>query len=280
MEKRLKKVQRGASVGFVLLRILRILLIIAVVALIAGLVILAVVNENDLPLNAVKDGKLVIEMQDLDLSQLGLDKVPEIGGLLRNGVLTVDLRDAKLAILMLLGAGVLALVAAYILLLVMGNLFKHMKVEDTPFTMGNVRRLRLLGILYLVFWVCGIALSYFVSSEIMRRLALPGDKVYLNTSISSVLVSLIFFFLARVFSFGKAQGEALQAAEPVPAPVPEPLPEPAPAPVPEPEPIPEPVAEPVAEPEPAVEPAAEPEPLPEAAPAAEPPADAPAEPME
>jgi hypothetical protein len=42
MEKRLKKVQRGASVGFVLLKILRILLIIVAVAMIAGLVFLAV----------------------------------------------------------------------------------------------------------------------------------------------------------------------------------------------------------------------------------------------
>ena len=67
MEKKLKKVQRGAAVGFVVLRILRILLIICAVAMIAGLVALAVVNENDLPLEAVKDGKLVIEMQDLDI---------------------------------------------------------------------------------------------------------------------------------------------------------------------------------------------------------------------
>ena len=107
MEKKLKKVQRGASVGFVLLKILRILLIIAVVALIAGLVFLAVVNETDLPLDAVKAGKLIIDMQDLDLSQLGLDKVPNIGGLVQDGVLNLDLRDAKLAILMLVGAKIL-----------------------------------------------------------------------------------------------------------------------------------------------------------------------------
>ena len=82
MEKKLKRVQRGAAVGFVLLKILRILLIIAFVAMISGLVFLAVANENDLPLNAVKDGKLVIDMQDLDLSQLNLDKVPNLGGLI------------------------------------------------------------------------------------------------------------------------------------------------------------------------------------------------------
>ena len=247
MEKRLKKVQRGASVGFVLLKILRILLIIAAVAMIAGLVFLAVVNENDLPLDAVKDGKLIIDMQDLDLSQVGLDKVPNIGGLIQDNVLTLDLRDAKLALLLLVGAGVLALVGLYILLLVGGNLFKHMKNEDTPFTSGNIRRLRLLGSLYIVFWVCGLAMSYFVGSEFIRRLALPSDKVSLSLNLSSLLVALLFFFAARIFSFGKAQGEAL-AAQPVAGFVPEPEPAPVePAPVAVPAPAPEPVVEPAAE---------------------------------
>ncbi len=261
MEKKLKKVQRGAAVGFVLLKILRILLIIVTVALIAGLVILAVVNENDLKLDAVQDGKLIIDMQDLDLSQIGMDSVPNIGGLIQNGVLTLDLRDAKLALLMILGAAVLLLVALYVLLLVSGNLFKHMKKEDTPFTAGNIRRLRLLGSLYLVFWVCGIALSYFIGSEFIRRLALPNDKVSLSLNLSSILIALLFFFLARLFSFGKAQGEALQAAEAVPAPVYEApaVPVVPVAPAPEPEPIPEPAFEP-AEEVPQVEaPAEEPE---------------------
>ena len=275
MEKKVKKVQRGAAVGFVLLKIMRILLIIIAVALIAGLVILAVVNENDLPLDSVKDGKLIIDMQDLDLSQLGMDKVPNIGGLVQNGVLTLDLKDAKLAILMLLGAAVLILAALYVLLLVAGNVFKHMKKEDTPFTSGNIRRLRLLGGLYLVFWACGIALSYFVGSEFIRRLALPNDRIGISLNLSSLLIGLLFFFVARLFSFGKAQGEALQAAETALAPAPEPEPvyevpvvpvEPvAPViPAPEPEPIPE------AEMEPAEEPVEE----------IEPPAEAPAEPQE
>ena len=256
MEKRLKKVQRGAFVGFVLLKILRILLIIVAVAMIAGLVFLAVVNENDLPLDAVKDGKLIIDMQDLDLSQVGLDKVPNIGGLIQDNVLTLDLRDAKLALLLLVGAGVLVLVGLYILLLVGGNLFKHMKKEDTPFTSGNIRRLRLLGSLYIVFWVCGLAMSYFVGSEFIRRLALPSDKVSISLNLSSLLVALLFFFAARIFSFGKAQGEAL-AAQPVAAFVPEPEPAPVePAPVAVPAPAPEPVVEPAAEP--IVEPLEEP----------------------
>ena len=257
MEKKLKKVQRGAAVGFVLLKILRILLIIAVVALIAGLVFLAVANENNLPLDAVQDGKLIIDMQDLDLSQLGFDRVPEIGGLVQNGVLTLDLRDAKLALLMLLGAAVLALIGLYVLLLVAGNLFKHMKAEDTPFTSGNIRRLRLLVSLYIAFWVCGLALSYFVGSEFIRRLALPGDRVSLSLNLSSLLIALLFFFVARLFSFGKAQGEALQAAQPLPAPVPmEPAPE-APAAIPQPEPAPVVEPEPVVEPAPVIEPVAE-----------------------
>lgn len=252
MEKKLKRVQRGAAVGFVLLKILRILLLIAIVAVIAGLVFLAVANENDLPLDAVKDGKLVIDMQDLDLSQLNLDKVPNIGGLVQDGILTLDLKDAKLAVLMLMGAAVLALVATYVLLLVAGKLFKHMKKEDTPFTAGNVRRLRLLGTLYIIFWVCGIALSYFVGSEFVRRLALPANKVSLSLNLSSLLIALVFFFLARLFSYGKAQGEALQAA--APAPVPEPVPEPVyQAPAPEPVPVVEEPAPAVEEPAPAVE---------------------------
>ena len=274
MEKKLKRVQRGAAVGFVLLKILRILLIIAFVALIAGLVFLAVANENDLPLNAVKDGKLVIDMQTLDLSQLNLDKIPNIGGLVQDGVLTLDLKDAKLAVLMLMGVAVLALIAVYVLLLVAGKIFKHIKKEDTPFTAGNIRRLRLLGILYLIFWACGVALSYFVGSELIRRLALPGDKINLSLNLSSLLVALIFFFLARVFSFGKAQGEALQALESEPEPVDEPVYEapvcqaPAAVPEPEPEPEPKPEPEPVAEehapvveaaPEEAAEPAVAPE---------------------
>ncbi len=252
MEKKLKKVQRGAAVGVVLLKILRILLIIVAVALIVSLVVLAEVNENDLPLEAVKDGKLVLNMQDLDLSQLNLDAVPNIGGLIQDGVLTLDLKDAKLVILMLIGASVLVLIAAYVLLLVAGKLFKHMKKEDTPFTAGNVRRLQLLGWLYIAFWICGIALGYFVGSEFVRRLALPADKVSLSLNVHSLLVALVFFFLARVFSFGKAQGEALQAAVvSVPAPVVEP--EPMPAPVSE---VPAAEPEPIAEPAPAAEEAA------------------------
>lgn len=219
MEKKLKKVQRGAATGFVVLKILRILLIIVAVALIAGLVILAVVNENDLPLDAVKDGKLVLDMQDLDLSQLNMDKLPDIGGLVQDGVLTLDLRDVKLVIMLLVAAGILVLAATYVLLLVAGKLFKHMKTEDTPFTVGNVRRLRLLGWLHIVFWACGIALSFFVGAEFIRRLSLPSN-VNLSLNLSALLCSLIYFFLARVFSFGKAQGEALQAAQPAPEPEP------------------------------------------------------------
>ena len=245
MEKKLKKVQRGAAVGFVLLKILRILLIVVTVALIAGLVILAVVNENNLKLDAVQDGKLVLDMQKLDLTQLGIDSIPNVGGLIQNGVLTLDLRDAKLAVLMLMGAAVLALVAVYVLLLVAGNLFKHMKNEDTPFTAGNIRRLRLLGSLYLVFWPCGIALSYLVSNEFIHRLSLPAEKVSLSLNISAILIGLLFFFLARLFSFAKAQGDALQEAQTALAPAPA-------------EPVVEPVYEapvaPVAAPEPAVEP--------------------------
>ena len=271
MEKKLKKVQNGAAVGFVVLKILRILLIIAAVVLIAALVVRAVVNENDLPLEAVKDGKLVLEMKDLNLGQLGIDKVPDIGGLVQNGVLTLDLRDAKLAILMLLGAAVLALAATYVLLLVAGKLFKHIKKEDTPFTTGNVRRLRLLGILHIVFWAGGIVLGYFIAAEFVRRLALPMEKVNLSLNLGALLISLIYFFLARVFSYGKAQGDALQEYQAMPVVEPEPVPAPEPAPVyvapaPEPAPMPEP------EPEPMLEPAPEPivKPLPEEAPAEKP----------
>ena len=251
MEKKLKKVQRGAAVGFVVLKILRILLIIAVVALIAGLVVLAVVNENDLPLEGIKDGKLALDLQKLDLDRLGLNDMLKL-----DGELNLDLRDAKLLALMLMAAGVLSLVVTYVLLLVAGKLFKHMKTEDTPFTVGNVRRLRLLGIFHIIFWAGGVALSYFVSSEIVRRLALPAEKMMLNLNLSALLLSLIYFLLARIFSFGKAQGEALR--EYLPAPEPEPVPAPEPAPAPEPEPAPKPLyQEPIQEPEPVIEPVAE-----------------------
>ena len=258
MEKKLKKVQRGAAVGFVLLKILRILLIIAAVALIAGLVFLAVVNENDLLRDVAQDGKLVFDLKDLELGRLGIEKVPDIGGLVRDGVLSLDLRDAKLALLMVLGAAVLVLVALYVLLLVAGNLFKHMKQEDTPFTSGNIRRLRLLGTLYIVFWACGIALGYFVGSEFIRRLALPSDKVSLSLNLSSLLIALLFFFVARIFRFGKAQGEALAAAAPAPV-VPAPVAPVQQAPVAVPEPVAEFDAEPVMAPveEPIVEPVTE-----------------------
>ena len=271
MEKKLKKVQNGAAIGFVVLKILRILLIIAAVVLIAALVVLAVVNENDLPLEAVKDGKLVLQMQELNLGQLGIDKVPDIGGLVQDGVLTLDLRDAKLAILMLLGAAVLALAATYVLLLVAGKLFKHIKAEDTPFTTGNVRRLRLLGILHIVFWAGSIVLSYFIAAEFVRRLTLPLEKVSLNLNLGALLISLIYFFLARVFSYGKAQGDVLQEYQTVPVVEPEPVPEPEPAPAymaPAPEPMPMPEPEPKPEPEPEPEPVVEP--LPEEAPAEKP----------
>ena len=269
MEKKLKKVQRGAAVGFVLLKILRILLIVAAVLLIISLVALAVVNENNLPIEGVKDGKLALDLQQLDLSALGIDKVLHISGLVPDDVLNVDLRDAKLAVLMLLGVGILALAATYVPMLVAGNLFKHMKKEDTPFTAGNVRRLRLLGVFHIVFWACGIAMGYFVGCEFIRRLGLPSTSVNLSLNLTALLLSLVYFFLARVFSFGKAQGEALQehlpAPEPVPAPVyeapaPEPVkPEPVYAPEPEPIPAPEPVPAPEAAPVEAAEAPAEPE---------------------
>ena len=249
MEKKLKKVQRGAAVGYVILKILRILLIIAAVVLIAGLVVLAVVNENDLPLEGVENGRLALDLQSLDLSKLGLENLFKV-----DGVLNLDLRDVKLVVLMLMGVGVLALAITYVLLLVAGKLFKHMKAEDTPFTVGNVRRLRLLGVFHIVIWAGGIALSYFVTTEIIRRLALPAEKVMLNLNVPALLLSLIYFLLARVFSFGQAQGEALQnylpapEPEPVPAPELEPVAEPSPKPlyqetIQEPEPEPEPVAE-------------------------------------
>ena len=173
MEKKLKKVQRGAGFGFVLLKILRILLIIVTVLLIVSLVVLVV--------------------------------------------------------MLLVGAGILALAATYVLMLIAGNLFKHMKKEDTPFTAGNVARLRLLGVFHIVYWACGIALSYFVTMELVRRLSLPVSETSINLNISSFLLSLLYFFLARVFNFGKAQGEALQEYLPAPAPVPEFEAEPAPA---------------------------------------------------
>ena len=261
MEKKLKKVQRGAAVGFVVLKILRILLIIAAVVTVAALVFLAVVNENNLPWDAVQDGKLVLKIQDMNLGQLGLSSVPDVGELIKDGVLNLDLKDAKLAMLLVVAAGLVALVGAYVLLLIAGNLFKHMKAEETPFTAGNVRRLRLLGTLHIVFWACGIALGYFVGSEFVRRLALP-NSVSLNLNLSALLIALIFFFLARVFNFGKAQGEALKEAQSEIAPVP--VFEPASAP----EPVPAPVYEPV--PEPVMEPVVEPAPEPEAVPAPEP----------
>ena len=228
MEKKLKKVQRAAKVGFVLLKILRILLIIAAVLLIVSLVALAVVNENDLKLDAIQDGKLVIDMQTLDLSQLGMDAVPNVGQLIQNGVLTLELKDAKLVVMLLVAVAIIVLAGAYILLLVAGNLFKHVKAEDTPFTTGNVRRLRLLGILHLVFWACGLVLSYFVGFEFIRRLGLPNNSVSVSLNLTALLVSLVYFFLARVFSFGKVQGDTLREYLPAPTPEPEPAPEPAP----------------------------------------------------
>ncbi len=256
MEKKLKRVQRGAGFGFVVLKILRILLIVCAVLMIGSLIFLALYNENNLPLENIHDGLLT-----LDFSQFGISGIPQIGSLIEDGVLKVELKDLKLVLMMAVGAGLLVLVAAYVLLLVAGNLFKHIKKEDTPFTAGNVRRLRLLGTLYIVFWVCGMVLSYFVGSEVIRRLTLPTDRVSISLNLMSLVIALIFFFLARVFSFGKAQSDALAAAAPVP------VAEPAPAPVyvaPQ-----QPVYQaPVVTPEPAT-PAQEPLAAPEAVPAAE-----------
>jgi hypothetical protein len=183
--------------------------------------------------------------------------------------------------MLLVGAGILALAATYVLMLIAGNLFKHMKKEDTPFTAGNVRRLRLLGVFHIVFWACGIAMGYFVGCEFIRRLGLPSTSVNLSLNLTALLLSLVYFFLARVFSFGKVQGDTLREYLPAPTPEPEPAPEPAPAPVyekPAPAPVkPEPVYQaPAAPAEPLyTEPVAQPEPAPEPAPV-EP---APAEPV-
>jgi len=252
MEKKLKKVQRGAAFGFVVLKILRILLLIVALAVVVALVVSALYDMNKLPLDNVENGLLT-----LDFSQFGISGIPQVGQLIQNGVLQVELKDLKLVIIMALSAALLVLAAVYVLLLVAGNLFKHIKAENTPFTKGNVRRLRLLGALVIVFWLCGMVLSYFLGSRIVQQLALPTDRVSIVINLTSLGIGLVFFFLAAVFSFGRTQGDALAAATPEPEPLPEPEPEPAyqapvepvyQAPVVAPEPV-VPVQEPLPEPE-------------------------------
>ena len=247
MEKKLKKVQRGAAFGFVVLKILRILLIILALVAVIALVISALYDVNKLPLDNVENGFLT-----LDFSQFGITGLPKVGELIQDGVLKVELTDLKLVIVMLLSAALLVLAAVYVLLLVAGNLFKHIKAEDTPFTRGNARRLRLLGALFIVFWLCGMVLSYFLGSQIVQQLALPTDRVSIAVNLLPLGIGLVFFFLAAVFTFGRTQGEALsaQAPAPEPEPVPEPAYEPPAAPVvlPEPEPVPDAEVEPVEEP--------------------------------
>ena len=247
MEKKLKKVQRGAAFGFVVLKILRILLIILALVAVIALVISALYDVNKLPLDNVENGFLT-----LDFSQFGITGLPKVGELIQDGVLKVELTDLKLVIVMLLSAALLVLAAVYVLLLVAGNLFKHIKAEDTPFTRGNARRLRLLGALFIVFWLCGMVLSYFLGSQIVQQLALPTDRVSIAVNLLPLGIGLVFFFLAAVFTFGRTQGEALsaQAPAPEPEPVPEPAYEPPAAPVilPEPEPAADAEVEPVEEP--------------------------------
>ena len=249
MEKKLKKVQRGAAFGFVVLKILRILLIILALVAVIALVISALYDVNKLPLDNVENGFLT-----LDFSQFGITGLPKVGELIQDGVLKVELTDLKLVIVMLLSAALLVLAAVYVLLLVAGNLFKHIKAEDTPFTRGNARRLRLLGALFIVFWLCGMVLSYFLGSQIVQQLALPTDRVSIAVNLLPLGIGLVFFFLAAVFTFGRAQGEALSAQAPAPEPAPEPEPEPAyeppaaPVVLPEPEPVPDAEVEPVEEP--------------------------------
>ena len=260
MEKKLKKVQRGAAFGFVVLKILRILLIILALVAVIALVISALYDVNKLPLDNVENGFLT-----LDFSQFGITGLPKVGELIQDGVLKVELTDLKLVIVMLLSALLLVLAAVYVLLLVAGNLFKHIKAEDTPFTRGNARRLRLLGALFIVFWLCGMVLSYFLGSQIVQQLALPTDRVSIAVNLLPLGIGLVFFFLAAVFTFGRAQGEALSAL--TPAPEPEPVPEPAyepptaPVTLPEPEPAYEPPTAPVILPEPEPVPDAEVEPV-------------------
>ena len=251
MEKKLKKVQRGAAFGFVVLKILRILLIILALVVVIALVVSALYDVNKLPLDNVENGFLT-----LDFSKFGITGLPKVGELIQDGVLKVELTDLKLVIVMLLSALLLVLAAVYVLLLVAGNLFKHIKAEDTPFTRGNARRLRLLGALFIAFWLCGMVLSYFLGSQIVRQLALPTDRVSIAVNLVPLGIGLVFFFLAAVFTFGRTQGEALSAL--TPAPEPEPAYEPPTAPVILPEP--EPAAD--AEAEPAEEPVAEPAELP------------------
>ena len=247
MEKKLKKVQRGAAFGFVVLKILRILLIILALVVVIALVVSALYDVNKLPLDNVENGFLT-----LDFSKFGITGLPKVGELIQDGVLKVELTDLKLVIVMLLSALLLVLAAVYVLLLVAGNLFKHIKAEDTPFTRGNARRLRLLGALFIVFWLCGMVLSYFLGSQIVQQLALPTDRVSIAVNLLPLGIGLVFFFLAAVFTFGRAQGEALSAQAPAPEPAPEPEPayEPPAAPVvlPEPEPVPDVEVEPVEEP--------------------------------
>ena len=99
MEKKLKKVQRGAAFGFVVLKILRILLIILALVAVIALVISALYDVNKLPLDNVENGFLT-----LDFSQFGITGLPKVGELIQDGVLKVELKDLKLVIVMLLSA--------------------------------------------------------------------------------------------------------------------------------------------------------------------------------
>lgn len=248
MDKKVKKIQTGAAIGFVVLKILRIILIVCMVLAVAALVVEALINENNLQGTLVHNGVIT-----WDFTQMGVS-VPDVGGLIQDGVLRLEAKDFKLVIMLLTAVALIVLAAAYALLLVAGFLFKNMKNEETPFTRKNVRLLRLLAILGLVFWLGGIVLGYFAMSEIIRRLSLDIHSITIRFDLTTLGVCLLFFLLANIFNYGRAKEEDLKAANAALALMQTPAPAPAPAPVyvapaPE-EPAPE-MADPVIVPEPA-----------------------------
>lgn len=201
MDKKLMSVQKGAKAGFVIVKILRILLIVAMVLLIGCMVAVSFVSEKEWVNKYVTNGDFSLD--------LGGFKLQNWGTLIQNGNLTVNLSELKLAIVSVCGCATAALLLVYVEFLLIGSVFKHMKTEETPFTKGNAKRLRVLGLLYFIFMAAGAVLQYLVAASVTKRLGLGSNSFNISLNLVDICWGLLAFFLASLLDFGRLQGEKL-----------------------------------------------------------------------
>lgn len=107
---------------------------------------------------------------------------------------------ATFVLLSLLIAGVL-----YAILLFAGKVFHAMRTQDSPFTRGNVKNLKVVGFLMIGYIGAKCLVSTIISAILLSALQSVSNvnvNFGLNISFADVVFTLVFFCLALVFDYG------------------------------------------------------------------------------